>query len=304
MNILITGAEGFVGKNLKEFFENKKKYIIFTPTIKDLDLTDSQSVKNYFSNNEIQYIIHSATTEPEDKIYPEDVCEKNLKMFCNIYKYKAKDTFLINLGSGSEYSRPNWMPQMKEEYFDKYIPQDGHSYAKYLISKIISLSKDKTLINLRIFGIFGKFEDYTNKFISNCITRNLIGLPIKINQNVIYDYLYIKDFCKILEYFIENKPVNNTMNVTPTESVDLISINDYIQLALKIKPKIEVIKKGYGREYTGDNSILLKNLGNYEFTPIKESISELIDYFKENMSLIDRNKLLENNFLEYAKKIN
>ena len=304
MNILITGADGFVGKNLKEYFENNKENIIFSPTRKELDLTDSDSTENYFNNNNIKYVIHSATTEPKNKIYPKDVCEKNLKMFCNILKYKGKDTYLINLGSGSEYSRSNWIPQMKEEYFDKYIPQDGHSYSKYLISKIIDLSKDKTLINLRIFGIFGKFEDYTNKYISNCIAKNLIGLPIKINQNVIYDYLYIKDFCKIVEYFIKNKPVKNTMNVTPTDSIDLISINDYIQLALKIKPKIEIIKEGYGREYTGDNTILLKNLRNYKFTPIKESIDELISYYKENMGLIDRDKLLEDNFLEYAKKIN
>ncbi len=304
MNILITGADGFVGKNLKEYLENNKENIIFSPTLEELDLTDSDSAKNYFNNNNIEYVIHSATTESKNKIYPKDVCEKNLKMFCNILKYKDKDTYLINLGSGSEYSRPNWIPQMKEEYFDKYIPQDGHSYSKYLISKIINLSKDKTLINLRIFGIFGKFEDYTNKYISNCIAKNLIGLPIKINQNVIYDYLYIKDFCKIVEHFIKNKPVNNTMNVTPTDSIDLISINDYIQLTLKIKPKIDIIKEGYGREYTGDNTILLKNLRNYKFTPIKESIDELISYYKENMGLIDRDKLLEDNFLEYAKKIN
>jgi UDP-glucose 4-epimerase len=258
MNILITGAQGFVGKNLKEYFKKNKDQIL-SPLEKDLNLTDPVSVKNYFNNNNIEYIIHSASTEPRNKQYPKDVCEKNLKMFFNILKYKSKDSNMINLGSGSEYSRAYWIPQMKEEYFDQHIPEDGHSYAKYIISKTIELSNNK-ITNLRIFGIFGKYEDYTNKFISNCIVKNLCGLPIKINQNVIYDYIYIKDFCRIVEYLINNKTTNSTMNVTPTDSIDLVSINSYIQSILSINSSIEIMNEGYGKEYTGSNSTLLRNL--------------------------------------------
>jgi UDP-glucose 4-epimerase len=302
MNILITGAQGFVGKNLKEYFKKNKDQIL-SPLEKDLNLTDPVSVKNYFNNNNIEYIIHSASTEPRNKQYPKDVCEKNLKMFFNILKYKSKDSNMINLGSGSEYSRAYWIPQMKEEYFDQHIPEDGHSYAKYIISKTIELSNNK-ITNLRIFGIFGKYEDYTNKFISNCIVKNLCGLPIKINQNVIYDYIYIKDFCRIVEYLINNKTTNSTMNVTPTDSIDLVSINSYIQSILSINSSIEIMNEGYGKEYTGSNSTLLRNLGNFDFTPIKKSIEELINYYKENMSLINHDALIEDKFFEYAKSIN
>jgi UDP-glucose 4-epimerase len=302
MNILITGTQGFVGKNLKEYFKKNKDQIL-SPLEKDLNLTDPVSVKNYFNNNNIEYIIHSASTEPRNKQYPKDVCEKNLKMFFNILKYKSKDSNMINLGSGSEYSRAYWIPQMKEEYFDQHIPEDGHSYAKYIISKTIELSNNK-ITNLRIFGIFGKYEDYTNKFISNCIVKNLCGLPIKINQNVIYDYIYIKDFCRIVEYLINNKTTNSTMNVTPTDSIDLVSINSYIQSILSINSSIEIMNEGYGKEYTGSNSTLLRNLGNFDFTPIKKSIEELINYYKENMSLINQDALIEDKFFEYAKSIN
>jgi len=304
MNILISGSQGFVGKNLKEFFEKNKKNKIITPTINELNLTDSISVGDYFDNNNIGCVIHSATTTQKNKQYPEDVCESNLKMFFNIMKYRNKNTQIINLGSGSEYSRENWIPQMKEEYFDQYVPHDGHSYSKYIISKFIDSSNDKMIINLRIFGIFGKFEDYTNKFISNCIAKNLIGLPIIINQNVVYDYLYIGDFCRIVENLMSNQVINNTMNVTPTESIDLVSINNHIQSSLGVKQKIEIIKEGYGNEYTGDNRILLENLKNFEFTALTKSIEELIVYYKTNISLINREKLIEDKFLQYAKKLN
>jgi len=304
MNILITGSQGFVGKNLKEYFEKKNEGQILSPLMEDLNLTDPVSVKHYFNNNNIEYIIHSASTEPKNKQYPKDVCERNLKMFFNILKHKSKDSHMINLGSGSEYSRPNWISQMNEEYFDQHIPEDGHSYAKYIISKTIELSNNNKITNLRIFGIFGKYEDYTAKFISNCIVKNLCGLPIKINQNVIYDYIYIKDFCRIVEYLINNKAAHSTMNVTPTDSIDLVSINSYVQSILSISSSLEIMKDGYGKEYTGSNSTLLKNLGNFKFTPIKKSIEELINYYKENMSLINHDQLIEDKFFEYAKRIN
>ena len=304
MNILITGSQGFVGENLKEYFEKKNENQILAPLIEDLNLTDPASVKHYFNNNNVEYIIHSASTEPKNKEYPKDVCESNLKMFFNILRYKSKNSHMMNLGSGSEYSRPSWIPQMKEEYFDQHIPEDSHSYSKYIISKAIDLSNDKKITNLRIFGIFGKYEDYTNKFISNCIVKNLCGLPIKINQNVIYDYIYIKDFCRIVEYLINNKTTNSTMNVTPTDSIDLVSINSYIQSILSINSSIEIMNEGYGKEYTGSNSTLLRNLGNFDFTPIKKSIEELINYYKENMSLINHDALIEDKFFEYAKSIN
>ena len=40
MNILITGAQGFVGENLTEYFEKKNENQILAPLIEDLNLTD------------------------------------------------------------------------------------------------------------------------------------------------------------------------------------------------------------------------------------------------------------------------
>ena len=94
------------------------------------------------------------------------------------------------------------------------------------------------------------------------------------------------------------------MNVTPTDSIDLVSINSYIQSILSINSSIEIMNEGYGKEYTGSNSTLLRNLGNFDFTPIKKSIEELINYYKENMSLINHDQLIEDKFFEYAKRIN
>ena len=304
MNILITGGNGFIGRNLKEYFEKNKSFEIFAPSEFELNLTDSDQVRDFFGNNQVDCIIHSATVLQINKKYNSDVCEQNLKMFFNLYKYKNTNAKLINLGSGSEYSRENWIPQMSESFFDKYIPTDSHSFSKYIMSKFIESSSDKNLMHLRIFGIFGKYEDYRFKFISNCIAKNLLKIPIIINQNAIYDYLFIEDFSKIIEKLIHVKSDIRIMNVTPSESTDLISINGYIQKLLGIDTDFEILNSGYGVEYTGNNTNLLNCIGDFKFMSIEKSIEHLVSFYSMNKQIIKKKDLLDDKFLEYAKKIN
>jgi len=304
MNILITGGNGFIGRNLKEYFEKIKIYNIFAPTEIELDLTNNSDVEGFFRKIEVDCIIHSATVLQINKQYNSDVCEQNLKMFFNLYRFKSKNAKLINLGSGSEYSREHWISNMNESYFDTFIPQDSHSFSKYVMSKFIESSDDNNLMHLRIFGIFGKYEDYRFKFISNCIAKNLMNIPIVINQNAVYDYLFIDDFSKIIEKLIKIESEIRIVNVTPSKSSDLISINNQIQKLLNIDKGFEVLNSGFGTEYTGDNTSLLNCIGDYDFMPINQSIESLLKYYSSNKYLLNKIDLLDDKFLNYAKKIN
>ena len=124
--------------------------------------------------------------------------KNNLKMFFNLETLLPDDVKLINFGSGSEYNRQNWIPKMEEKYFGIFIPDDDHSYAKYLISKYISNSNNRRdMVTFRIFGIYGEGEDYRFKFISNLIAKVIHNIDPIINQNAYYDYIDVIDFCKI-----------------------------------------------------------------------------------------------------------
>ena len=304
MKILITGSEGFIGKNIKIHLK-KKGYKLISPTFRELDLRKSLAVKKFFTKNkDINCIVNCATTQQINKTYDNKVNEYNLRIFFNLINFKKKSTKLINLGSGSEYSRNSWIKKMKENYFGLFIPNDSHSFSKYIQSNFIENSKDNNLYHLRLFGIFGKYEDYKYKFISNTIAKAIHSMPIVINQNCIYDYIYIDDFVKILELFIKKNPQKKIFNVTPTQSTDLISITKKILDILKIDLKIKILKDGYGRECTGDNSALLKTFPKIKFNSYDKSISFLISHIKKNKSLINFKALKDDKFLNYAKKIN
>jgi UDP-glucose 4-epimerase len=302
MKILITGAEGFVGKNLVQDLSGNGEVLLF-PTREALDLTNELMVREFLSANDVDVIVHSATTLRNDTSYPPDTCENNLRMFFNLQKYKKPNTKLMNIGSGSEYSRSQWRCKMKEDYFDKSIPNDSHSYAKYLISKYIDEKQDPTLVTLRLFGIYGKYEDYKFKFISNAIVKNILGLPIVINQNVVYDYLYVQDLSRIIQCLIKTQFTHFSYNVTPTKSIDLVSIAKLINEIGACESEIQILNSGVGIEYSGDNSRLLSEIGDFDFTTEKKAIDELMQYYLSIKGDLDTESIKIDSYLNYAKDL-
>ncbi len=302
MNILITGSKGFIGRNLVELF-SQNKYTVLSPLKDELNLAKSDDVDKYFKNNRIEAIIHSATTSMDGKSYSPETCENNLRMFFNLQKHASPSIKMINLGSGSEYARSYWYKKMPEEYFGEHIPEDSHSYSKYLISKYIRDTDNENLICFRMFGIFGKYEDYRYKFISNAIVKSLLGMPIVINQNVIYDYLYITDLYKIIEYFINHKTKNRIFNITPTESIDLVTIADIIKKISGNNIEIQVLNEGIGVEYSGDNKKFLSEINGFQFTSYEAAIADLYKYYKKIENNLDIDAIKQDLFLNYSKEL-
>lgn len=302
IKILITGAQGFVGKNLTELFL-QENYCVLSPSIEQLNLLDFESVNSFFNENKIDVIIHCATTLRNGTAYPVDVCEKNIRMFFNLLKAKSENTKLINLGSGSEYSRQYWHEKMKEKFFGTHIPDDGHCLSKYIISKYIEDANLTNVTTLRIFGIFGKYEDHRFKFISNAVAKNIKKLPIVINQNVCFDYLDVVDFYKVVKFFCHNRLIHHSYNVTPVKSIDLITIAKIINELSEYTSEIIVLNEGLGVNYSGDNSRLLSQMVDFEFLDYKKSIGELFRYYSENSEQIDEEALIKDEFLSYAKNL-
>jgi nucleoside-diphosphate-sugar epimerase len=55
MNIFITGAHGFVGRNLTEYLTRTTEHILLTPKSSELNLLDENAVDEYVSKHNIDY---------------------------------------------------------------------------------------------------------------------------------------------------------------------------------------------------------------------------------------------------------
>ncbi|MFZ2655123.1 MAG: NAD-dependent epimerase/dehydratase family protein, partial [Victivallales bacterium] len=165
MKIFITGTNGFVGRNLKEYFQDK--HDIHCPKRNQLDLLDTRAVQEFITGNQFDIVIHCAVNIQS--------IEHNLRMYFNLERCAGSFGKMLSVGSGAEYDMKNYVPKMKEEYFGRNIPSDIYGLSKYVIAKDIE-SKHRNIYNLRIFGIYGKYEDYKRRFISNNICRTLSDL--------------------------------------------------------------------------------------------------------------------------------
>ena len=287
--ILLTGASGFIGRNLSECLAAKHE--LLSPSRSELDLADLGKVEQFLASAKPDIVLHAASEGVSRSQAPSALFEKNLRMFMNIAKCSRHFGRMIHIGSGAEYDKSGPLVMVKEAEFDKTVPSDDYGRFKYECSKYIEAAEGITC--LRLFGCYGKYEDYETRFISNAICRALFGLPIAItNRNVVFSYLYIEDFCAIAEHFIENEGKHKFYNVVPDETADLRSI---AALVLRISGKdlpIVVKTPGMGNEYTGDNSRLKGELPSLRFTSLEEGIAQLYSWYEKNLFRIDREKLL------------
>ena len=275
--VLITGSNGFIGRNLQEHLGTK--YNIFPVSRREADLLDQKQVEQLFRQENIDVVIHSANQGKLGRGRNVDMeLKNNLKMFLNMEHCQAYYGKMLLFGSGAEYDKRRDLSLVDEEDFGISIPADGYGLSKYLMSKIIT--KSDNIYNLRLFGIFGPYENYNYRFISNMICKVLSGVDIVIHQNSLFDYLYIKDFCRIIPWFIEHTPKDKCYNVCTGNRQELVSIAKEILKQANSARGIQVEQDGLNKEYTGSNRRLLKELGTFTFTPMEQAIEEMIDYYK------------------------
>ena len=288
--ILITGGTGFIARNL--FEQLGDEYNVVAPNRQELNLLDSSKVLGYIKKSQFNVIIHVATYDAAARFSTKDpamVLENNLKMFFNIIRGEDYFGKMIYFGSGAEFDREHWVPKMKEDYFDKYIPTDQYGFSKYVMAKYAQMSNK--IYELRLFGMFGKYDDWRTRFIPNACCHAVLDLAIRIDQNKYYDFLYVNDLVRIVKWFIDNKPKYNSYNVCTGDAISFRAIAERIIKISGKKLDIDVKTDGLGREYSGDNTLLMGELKNFQFTPIDESLEELYNWYDSNKNIINRDQL-------------
>ena len=291
MNILITGGSGFIGQNLVEGLKNE--YKIFAPSHTELEIMDSGAVRHYIKRNKINVVIHTAVKNDNK------VGENILRMFLSIYNNLDLLDKFITFGSGAEYAKTRDLKKVKETELGKFIPTDNYGLGKLICSQ---LAKDnKKIVTILPFGIFGPGEDYRFKFIANSIVKNLLNLPIKIKQNVIFDYLYIKDLVPIIKFFLKSDKYHGDFNISTTKSISLKEIVEIINKVGKFKSKISIDKKNYNYQYTGSNQKLKKTIPHLKITSYEDSIKDFSNYLKGNLETIDKDAIIQDEYFKKSK---
>lgn len=288
MKIFITGGQGFIGKNLCE--QLQAKYSILAPNRDELDLLDERQVAEYLRSQNPDAVIHCANvgaTRRTDNL--PQIVGNNLRMFLNLSRHEEYFKKMIFFGSGAEFDKRESLVNIGEDFSSKNLPESDYGFSKVLCSHFISESQK--IINLRIFGVYGRHDDYENRFVSNAICRAVLGLPLVIFQDQRMSFIFVDDLVRITDHFISAQPGEKFYHTACSQSIRLVEIAEKIKLLSGKDLPIIIKNSGQAKEYTCSNARLLQELGEFEFTNIDQSLKILFEWYLEHKQLIDPAKL-------------
>ncbi len=287
MKILITGGNGFIARHMAARLEPEHEVDRFSHEA--LDLLDAVSVAECLRAGRYDVIIHSATYDAAPKHSTKDpnrVLENNLKMFFHLTRCSEHFGRMLYFGSGAEFDRTHWVPKMSEAFFGRYVPADPYGFSKYVMNLHAAQSGNK-VFNLRLFGVFGEDDDWRTRFLSNACCRAVLGQPVVMNQNRVFDHVYVKDLAEIVNWFLSAVPQFNTYNVCSGSAHDFLSL---ARTVVRVSGKcLDIVVKspGLGPEYSGDNSRLLNEMGVFHFTPIEQAIAAVYAWHDSNRQVLN-----------------
>ena len=237
MRILITGANGYIGKSLHTAL--KDKYDVTAISRNSFDLTDAVAMHKFFqSKQNFDLVLHCAVAgaaNPRDINW--NIADTNLIIYYNLLQHKDHFAKLIHFGSGAE----------------THLPDTPYGYSKKVIAKSI-LNQDN-FYNIKIFGIFDENELDT-RFIKASLKRYIAKEPIQIHQDKVMDFFYMQDLVNVLEYYMSEENPPKEFDCAYNEFYSLKNIADIINTLDEYKVEINIEKEGRAMYKSNYRSVL------------------------------------------------
>ena len=281
--IILTGANGFLGKNLYIYLINQG-YNVMTISIRDHNLNE---VKSDIIKYQPDIFIHAGWSYGNSfKDINNNNQYDNIKIGVELMKILSNidNLYFIGLGSFAEYNpKNNTISEL-----DKENPQNNYGLSKNLL-KIISeklcyINNFKWLW-IRPCYVFGP-NDIQTRLIPKVINSCLSNKTIKLNScKSVVEYLYVEDFIEAIGHLIKN---NNTgiFNICSGKQYQIKDIINSIKKLCKSNSKIvfdsnKDRKNDYTKYICGDNNKLK------ESTKWKQKYN-LVDGLKKTIEFYDK----------------
>lgn len=314
MNILVTGAAGFIGysfinqllkyknynitgiDNFEDYYDVslKKKRIIKLKKNKrfrfvKLNLNNKKITENLFKKKKFKFVYNLAAQAGVRYSIenPRKYIENNINGFFNIIdnckKFKVKRLFFAS--SSSVYGENKNFPlDEKEIIYPKNIyalSKKNNEEIAYLYEKYYNL-KSTALRFFTVYGEWGRPDMFVMKYINSFYLNKTFYLNNYGNH--LRDFTYIKDVIIILENMLRNnKKLKNfdIFNVCSNNPINLKRVINFMNKN-KIKPKVKKIglQKADMLKTHGSNLKIIQFTKFKKFTKLEIGLKNTLNWYK------------------------
>jgi len=215
--IWITGASGFLGKDISNFLRDKFNIFSVSRINKEanlyFDYENSDEVKKIIKvYGKPKHVLHLGWADMYNNLsdlHLQYNLPSSIKLCKNLLMSKVQN--IVFFGSADEYegcTKENEESYSAEKYLNKYAG------AKYEVARIVlemTKDTDTNFTHLRVFSAYGanKQDSSLLKYIFK--NKNLDKIHLS-DCDYFRDFVYIKDVLKCLELILE-KPYSGTLNI-------------------------------------------------------------------------------------------
>jgi len=314
-NILVTGADGFIGANFAEYFVNKHpeynvivvdkltyagnmdnlKKVEDKITFVQADICDFEKMKEIFNKYEIDGVIHFAAESHVDNSIknPFIFTQTNvigthtlLETAKQVWGEGSKNRF-VHISTDEVYGTLG-----EEGYFTENSPiQPNSPYsASKASSDLIALAYHETFkMNVSVTNCSNNYGPYQH---NEKLIPHMIKLALEDKNLTVYgkglnirDWLYVEDHCEAIDLVFHNGKSGERYNIGGHNEKRNIEI---VKLILKHLGKSEDLitfvedRKGHDYRYAIDPTKIKNELGWEPKTKFEDGIIKTIDWYLEN----------------------
>lgn len=307
MNILVLGGTGFVGKNTVEVLsENKELNVSQTSKTTGCDLRNKEQLMEVLKKENPNVIVNCAAHVGSLNYVTEfaaDVIKNNTQMILAMYEAVSefnKDILIVNPVANCSY--PGEAITYKEdEWMNGPIHSSVLSYGNsrrllWTFSKCYEMQYSLKSINLLVPNMYGEYDStdpnkahalnaLIGKFVKGDSENNKT-LNIWGSGKVIREWLYAKDFAKVVELIISNPSLQDKLK----ENTNIAQMS-----GLTITELVNLINEEFGNSFTLEydtskpdgaprkvmhDEKFRQIFPDFKFTNFQEGIRKTVGYYK------------------------
>lgn len=280
MNILVTGANGQLGNEMRIVAKGSKNHYIFTD-VAELDITDADAVMKMVKVNDIKVIINCAAYTNVDKAEDDVVLAEKLNVFAvdNLAK-AAKENNAVLIHVSTDYVFGGSLGNTPRNESEPANPTGVYGITKFHGEQAAQMSGCKHLI-IRTAWLYSEFG---KNFVKTMLTLTSTKPELKVVFDQVGTPTYALDLANIIFDIVENRKYEGNDGIYHFSNEGVCSWFDFTKMIAEYAGNVGCdIQPCHSCEFP--SKVIRPSYSVLDKTKIKETFGVRIPYWIDSLRI-------------------